>query len=693
MQQKSNDSDKAGIFMRLANLSVSSRFLVVLLIGLTLQVALSVVMLFNLRHDLLGNRQTGIRRLAETAYSTIAYYHDRSQRGLMSEAAAQEAAKDVVRSLHYDRWNYFFIWDLQGVGVAHGSIKTLEGENLLSDEAARTQPYIHDMVSKLVAVGKSPGHEGIAAYNMTRPGENVALRKLAYAKLFEPWGWVIGTGVYTEDIDAQFWREARWELVFVLVLILLAGIPSTLLARDLSRALRRTSRRVAAVAAGELDGDVPDTDRGDEVGLMARALLVLRDNSVEALRLKSERAALKAASQAKSEFLATMSHEIRTPLNGVVGTIALLRATQLDAEQAALVRISTESADQLLAIINDVLDFSKLEAGAVEFEQIAFSPEHVVKGVRELYAANARERGLDFRAEIAADAPPWLRGDPTRLRQILNNLLSNSIKFTRSGSVRLAFTYAPLDGDRVALTFSVTDTGIGISPEAHGKLFGMFSQADNSITREFGGSGLGLAICKRLTELMGGEISVASELGRGSVFTVTIPFSRAAEPPAKTDNPCQWSQERMSQAGLHVLVAEDNAVNQLVIRKVLERFGCKVTIAANGAEAVDRLVEGRKDVIFMDVHMPVMDGITATRAIRALGGPRARTPIIALTANALPGQRDEYLAAGMDDYVSKPFQPTEVWSALNRAIAATTVREAADGRPDGDFVSPVVAAR
>jgi methyl-accepting chemotaxis protein len=360
---KTIDSDRAGIFMRLSNLSVSSRFLAVLLIGLTLQVALSVVMLFNLRHDLIENRETGIRRLDETAYSTIAYYYDRSHKGLMSEAAAQEAAKDVVRSLHFDQSNYFFIWDLNGVGVAHGSVKTLEGANLLSDQAARSQPYIHDMVSKLVAVGKSPDHEGIAAYNMTRPGEKVALRKLAYAKLFEPWGWVVGTGVYTDDIEAQFWSQARWELLCVLVLILLAGIPSALLARDLSRALRRTSKRVAAVAAGELDGDVPDTDRGDEVGHMARALLVLRDNSVEALRLKSEQAALKAANQAKSEFLATMSHEIRTPLNGVVGTIALLSATQLDEEQAALVRISTESADQLLCIINDVLDILEARGG------------------------------------------------------------------------------------------------------------------------------------------------------------------------------------------------------------------------------------------------------------------------------------------------------------------------------------------
>jgi CheY-like chemotaxis protein len=190
---------------------------------------------------------------------------------------------------------------------------------------------------------------------------------------------------------------------------------------------------------------------------------------------------------------------------------------------------------------------------------------------------------------------------------------------------------------------------------------------------------------------MGGEISVGSEVGRGSVFTVTIPFSRAAEPPRQTDNPGQWSQQRMSEAALQVLVAEDNAVNQLVIRKVLERFGCEVTIAANGAEAVERLVEGHKDVIFMDVQMPVMDGITATRAIRALGGSSARTPIIALTANALPGQRDEYLAAGMDDYVSKPIQPKEIWSALTRVMAGAMVPEAKDGRPDGDVVSPVVA--
>jgi len=659
------------------------------MIGLALQVALSVVMLFNLRHDLVVNRETGIRRLDETAYSTIAYFYDQSQKGLMTEAAAKAAAEDMVRSLHFDQSNYFFIWDLNGVGVAHGSVRALEGENLLTADAARRQPYIHDMVEKLVAVGESAKHEGVARYKMTRPGEYVALRKLAYAKLFKPWGWVIGTGVYTDDIEAEFWKQASWELVFVLVLIVLAGVPSTLLAKDLSLALRRVSRRVAAVAAGAFEGEMPDTNRGDEVGHMARALLVLRDNSVEAVRLKSEQAALRAASEAKSEFLATMSHEIRTPLNGVVGTIALLSATALDEEQSALVRISTESADQLLAIINDVLDFSKLEAGAVEFEHIAFCPDHIVNGVCDLYAGAAREHGLEFGAEMAPEAPAWLSGDPTRLRQILNNLLSNAIKFTPAGSVRLACAYAPLEDDRVLLTFSVKDTGIGIAPEARAKLFGMFSQADSSITREFGGSGLGLAICKRLTELMGGEITVESEVGRGSVFTVAIPFDRAAEPvfTAETDGP--WTRERMSAGGLQVLVAEDNAVNQLVIRKILESFGCDVTIAANGAEAVERMKERRADVIFMDVHMPVMDGITATRAIRGLGGAFARTPIIALTANALPGQRDEYLAAGMDDYLSKPIQPKDVWTVLNRAA---TGQEPPASQPEVDGPAALAAS-
>jgi signal transduction histidine kinase/ActR/RegA family two-component response regulator len=671
-----SDHSSGGKLLLISRLSVASRFLIVLLIGLLVQAALSTVMLLNLRQYLYENRGVGVRRLDETAYSAVAYYYDRSQKGLMTVPAAQAAAKDVVRSLRFDKTNYYFIWDLNGVGVAHGSLRRLEGQNLLTPQAAKSQPFISDMVGKLVGVGRSAGHEGLTNYNMTKPGQVQAQPKLAYAKLFAPWGWVIGAGVYTDDIDAQFWRQVRSELLFVLGMIALGGVASTLLANDLSTALRRVSRRVAEVAAGELEGEVPDTARGDEIGVLARALLVLRDTSAEALRLKGEQAALKASNQAKSEFLATMSHEIRTPLNGVVGTIGLLATTKLDAEQATLVQISHDSANTLMALINDVLDYSKLEAGAVELEQIEFSPARLVRGVHDLFAARAADSGLEFTLDVDPQTPPWLKGDPNRLRQILSNLVSNAIKFTPAGYVRLSCAHVPLDDGRVELRIGVSDSGVGISEASRGKLFGMFSQADSSITREFGGTGLGLAICRRLVEMMGGEIEVHSEVGRGSTFSFGV-ACRLAQEPRAADTTAEELAATMGEKGLHVLVAEDNAVNQLVIRRILENFGCTVDLVANGADAVRRVAEARYDLILMDVHMPVVDGLTATRRIRAMASARARTPIVALTANALPGQREQYLHAGMTDYVSKPIQPKLLLEAISRALSTEAFTPAA----------------
>jgi signal transduction histidine kinase/ActR/RegA family two-component response regulator len=649
------------------------------LIGLLVQAVLSTAMLCNLRYDLMRNRGLDAKQLDETAYSAVAYYYDLSQKKLMTVPAAQAAAKALIRSLHFDKTNYFFIWDLDGEGLAHGGLPALEGQNLLAPEAKRRLPFIADMVAKLVGVGLSPEHEGLTEYEMTKSGETVARSKLAYARLFKPWGWVIGTGLYTEDIDAVFWQEARAELLFALGVIALAGAACVLLARDLSNALLRVSSRVAGVAAGELDGAVPDTHRGDEVGDMARALLVLRDTSAEALQLKTEQAALKASSQAKSEFLATMSHEIRTPLNGVVGTIGLLSATDLNEDQANLVQIAHDSADTLLALINDVLDVSKLDAGAVELEEIDFSPERLATGVHDLFLAQARERGLAFSLDLAPDLPAWLRGDPTRLRQVFSNLVSNAIKFTPAGSVALSCAHRLRDDGRIELSLALRDTGIGLSEAARGKLFGMFCQADSSITRQFGGTGLGLAICKRLAGLMGGDIEVESRLGEGSTFRVVLPCRLGAAPPVGAAPASGVLGESLEGRSLRVLVAEDNAINQLVIRKILESFGCAVEVVGNGAEALARATETRFDLIFMDMHMPVMDGMSATRRIRALRSPQATTPIIALTADALSGQREQYLSAGMDDYVTKPIQPKLLLEAILRTTAPASPPIAAAG--------------
>ncbi|MFT3973044.1 MAG: ATP-binding protein [Amaricoccus sp.] len=392
--------------------------------------------------------------------------------------------------------------------------------------------------------------------------------------------------------------------------------------------------------------------------------------------LREARARADEANRAKSAFLAAMSHEIRTPMNGVLGMLGLVQRDGLDEDQRHYLAVAEESAHGLLSIINDILDYSRLDAGAVVLEETTFSPATVVQKVADLLREGAERKGLVLDVELAPDLPDEVIGDPHRLRQVLINLVGNAIKFTEEGGIRVRLER----GGAGTLACMVQDSGLGIAPELQGCLFDRFTQG-RDIARRHGGSGLGLAISRALVELMGGELMVESTPGVGSTFRFTIACRDSSDAlVAPVADPVLLVVPETAPAGprmgpARVLVVEDNAVNQLLVSKLLTRAGHEATIAADGEAALAHLRSRPFDVVLMDVQLPGMDGITVTRALRELASPACNLPVIALTANAMAGDRDRYLAAGMDDYVSKPIVAADLFAAIARQLDRSSAEE------------------
>jgi two-component system, sensor histidine kinase len=466
----------------------------------------------------------------------------------------------------------------------------------------------------------------------------------------------------------------------------LAILLANSLARRLARPMERLSKAMHDTAVGgrfraveqTADDDVFRSLTDSFNHLVARLQTNDHDLRGAMAELVKARDDANAANVLKSHFLANMSHEIRTPLNGVLAMAEVMAMDNLAPAQRERLSVIRESGAVLLGVLNDVLDLSKIEAGRLEIQDRPFDIAQLAQTIREIYAPQARDKGLAFEVAVAPEAQGLWRGDVDRLRQILGNLIANALKFTLEGAVAIRFASAE---DGSGLRIDVADTGIGISPDILPRLFDKFVQADSSTTRRFGGSGLGLAICRELSTLMGGSIKVQSREGRGSTFTVLVSLPREETPVEihYVDDGHASVEQPADASCLRVLAADDNPTNQKVVEAVLAPLNAEVVLVSDGAACVEAWKAAKFDIVLMDIHMPGMDGVEAARAIRALetSEGRQRTPIVAVTANALAHQVEGYLAAGMDGHVAKPIEVTKLYAAIEQAVAAARLAQAA----------------
>jgi signal transduction histidine kinase/AmiR/NasT family two-component response regulator len=713
-------------------------------LGVAGSVLLLVVSAFHAKQQYVSLEKDNTKNIVESAKKIAEHYFRLYASGELTEVDAKQAALGVLKNIGHDNRSYVYIYHDLNFMIMHPalpeqSLPDLSPEDLIRSKAISDQQFEqHRLRYGLEEPRHSPmeilhGYQpqtktGFFEYYFIVDDDGLgfiaelddphvpknAPPKIGYGSYFEPWQWTILAGVYLGDLDEAVTTSLTRLVGMFLLVITILGFSSWVISRSISKPLAEGMDNINRILT-EKNFKLPEDQKGDEVrrlGIAFYALIEQLEERDSKLRTKSiqlqnsnrelveHKASLEKtveertrdyklakeqaedATKAKSQFLATMTHELRTPMSGVLGIVDLLMETSLNKSQREYINIISASGKQLLDIVGDILNFEKLSANKFELESIAFDLHKLIEELVMPFQLRLKESNkLIFAIKIADNCPRYIIGDPTRVKQVINNLLSNAYKFTRQGSVSICARQQLRNGKKF-LVIEVIDTGVGLTLEQQRDLFKEYQQADKSVSRNFGGTGLGLSISKKIVELMGGEIGLSSKLGAGSRFFFEFPLQIARD----STTVSQVGSEALEQAGeltqLKVLVAEDNPVNQMVIKGYLRRLEIDPVLVENGRLALDQAAANDFDVILMDINMPIMDGVEACKIIRQQEQANNKNPvaIYALTADTMRNSKSNYEAVGMNGTLAKPINFQLLVNTLN-AVLATAYPMASKQQP------------